>query len=315
MHLRVQQSRHSFSVHNNEKNNNNYSKRMIYGRENNLLRHRVVTIAKRINGNVRINNNNKHNHGAMSKARRLIIRCASSNYNNDDNNNDNNNNNTDNDNEDDVSYDKLRQVEAQAAALRLELERRKRMNDNNGSSSSNDTDDANDESGSSKKKKKRRMSYTQLQSSQANSISDLIGYVNRGARGVSELELLDSSSSSSPSSSDGIDSDSNLRRNIIISLILTLSFSLLSQIRLPVYSFKGTLKGNRELYLYLITAVRLTEQLEGLKQVTMRLTIIILMVIMEHNSNSIVFTVITINSHRCYFSFIISMRLKVIYKQ
>ena len=293
MHLRVH-SRHSFSIHNNEKNNNNYSKRMIHCRDNTLLRHRVVTMAKRINGNVRINNNDKHNHSAMSKARRLIIRCASSsNYNDDDDNNDNND---DNDNVDDVSYDKLRQVEAQAAALRLELERRKRMNDNNGSSNSNDTDDANDESGSSKKrKKKRRMSYTQIQSSQANSISDLIGYVNRGARGVSELELLDSSSSSSSSSSDGIDSDSNLRRNIITSLILTLSFSLLSQIRLPVYSLKGTLKGNRELYLYLITAVRLTEQLEGLKQVTMRLTIIILMVIMEHNSNSIVFTIITIN--------------------
>ena len=164
--------------------------------------------------------------------------------------------------EDDVSA-KLREVEAQAAALRLELERRKEQA---AAAEAAEAEAAGEgdagEGGAGAKRRTRGRTYTQMQVDRGvGGLEQAIGYVNRGARGISEVEVL---SVDQETEAEAAERGASFRRNFIAWAVGTVAVVGLSQVRLP------TPRPDRPTWFYLISALRLQRQLEGLRQVRAR---------------------------------------------
>ena len=150
---------------------------------------------------------------------------------------------------------KLREVEAQAAALRLELERRREAQAAAAAANGNEEDES-----AAPKKRGRGRTYTQMQVDRGvGGLEQAIGYVNRGARGISEVELMNGVDEESEA--DAADRGASFRRNVIAWGIGTVAVIGLSLVRLP------TPRPDRPTWFYLISALRLERQLEGLRQV------------------------------------------------
>ena len=177
--------------------------------------------------------------------------------------------------DEDAMSARLREVEAQAAALRLELEKRKQQQQQQQQQLEDEvlkqapeddmagkqTMDNRETTTAAEKKKSRGKTYTQMQAARGvGGLEQAIGYVNRGARGISEVELL-SNATDDETAEDAEERASSFRRNLIAWGIGTVAVIGLSLIRLPAP------KPDRPTWFYLIAALRLQRQLDGLREV------------------------------------------------